>query len=452
KIHNAPQFYVQGVSRFDLLQGKVGNCWFVAALAALTMQEELFVHFWYFGDWVDVVVDDRLPVSERAELIFAKSSAPNEFWCALLEKAYAKLNGSYGDLQMGHISDALVDITGGIKTNIFLKDPPSDLWVRMKRAIDLGSFMGCGTASVNSKELTLPNGMVLTHAYTVTGVEEVPYKNRIEQLIRIRNPWGNDVEWNERWSDRSVQWNRIDPRIKANLLIMREDGEFWMALQDFKRNFVSLVICNLTPDFLKGANQQKWSLSIHHGIWLKGQSAGGPINNKEMFSLNPQYCVTLTESDMDKETNSCTFISCLLQKPSARCRNENSNSGIACFLFKVPPTFQVQNGKLPPTLLDERYLVKRLQFNPTREVSEVYELRPSTYVLVPCTYKPNEEKEFLLRAYFQRGSLQNHPSFNFNLQHPTPALNRNDNSVWKQIFDKYAQVSVVNRLSVNDLE
>ncbi|XP_038654818.1 calpain-11-like [Scyliorhinus canicula] len=459
KIHNAPQFFVEGISRFDLIQGKVGNCWFLAALAALTMQEDLFVQvvppnqdfqrnycgifhfrFWHFGDWVDVVVDDRLPVSERAELIFAKSCEPNEFWCALLEKAYAKLNGSYGDLHMGHISDALVDFTGGIKTRISLKDPPSDLWVRMKRAIELGSFMGCGTASENSRERTLPNGMVLTHAYTVTGVEEVPYKNRIEQLIRVRNPWGNNVEWNERWSDRSIQWTRVDPRIKENLLINREDGEFWMALQDFKRNFVLLVICNLTPDFLKGTNQQKWALSIHNGNWVKGQSAGGPMNNKEMFALNPQYCVTLTESDMDKETNSCSFVVCLLQKPSARWRHENRNSGIACFLFKVPPTFQVENGKLPTTLLDERYLVKRLRFKTIREVSETYELRPGTYVLVPCTYTPNEEKEFLLRAYYQRGSHQNHPNFNFNLHHPTPAPSQNDNSVWEQIFDKNAQI------------
>jgi hypothetical protein len=46
--------------------------------------------------------------------VFASSGDPNVFWPGIVEKAYAKLHGSYVSLQGGSVADALVDLTGSV--------------------------------------------------------------------------------------------------------------------------------------------------------------------------------------------------------------------------------------------------------------------------------------------------------------------------------------------------
>ncbi len=62
---------------------------------------------------------------------------------ALLEKAYAKLPGSYEALKGGSTAEAMVDFTGGCSEMFTLKDPdcPKDLINIMLRAYEHGSLM-----------------------------------------------------------------------------------------------------------------------------------------------------------------------------------------------------------------------------------------------------------------------------------------------------------------------
>ena len=52
-------------------------------------------NFWCFGVWREVIVDDRLPTYKSSDgvrrLLFCSNrERRDEFWAALLEKAYAK--------------------------------------------------------------------------------------------------------------------------------------------------------------------------------------------------------------------------------------------------------------------------------------------------------------------------------------------------------------------------
>lgn len=50
-----------------------------------------------------------------------KSSQKYEFWAALMEKAYAKMHGSYEALDGGEAAEALVDFTGGLSESFNVK-------------------------------------------------------------------------------------------------------------------------------------------------------------------------------------------------------------------------------------------------------------------------------------------------------------------------------------------
>ena len=48
-------------------------------------------NFWRYGEWVEVVIDDRLPTIDNERIFCQNRESKNEFWSSLLEKAYAKL-------------------------------------------------------------------------------------------------------------------------------------------------------------------------------------------------------------------------------------------------------------------------------------------------------------------------------------------------------------------------
>jgi hypothetical protein len=58
------------------------------------------------GVWQEVTIDDYMPCALEGQPLFTRTHS-NELWVQLLEKAYAKLHGSYECMKQGHPNEAL---------------------------------------------------------------------------------------------------------------------------------------------------------------------------------------------------------------------------------------------------------------------------------------------------------------------------------------------------------
>uniref|UniRef100_A0A8C5QFB2 Uncharacterized protein n=1 Tax=Leptobrachium leishanense TaxID=445787 RepID=A0A8C5QFB2_9ANUR len=414
-----PRFVCDDMKWTDVCQGELGNCWFLAAAASLTLYPALMAQvvppgqsftaeyagifhfkFWQFGEWVDVVVDDRLP-TRGGELCFVSSVQKAEFWAALMEKAYAKLNGSYEALSGGWINEAFVDFTGGLDESIDLQLPLPNLFPLIQRAVEKRSLMGISINIANQyeSETTTPEGLVKGHAYSVIGVYELEQNDRKVQLLRLRNPWGK-VEWNGRWSDNSPVWSLLDPALLAKLHVQQEDGEFWMQMEDFMRHFNMLEICNLTPDSMCDQNAQLWSANSFQGRWVRGHNAGGCRNYTSTFWTNPQYMVTLRED----EAGVCTLLVSLMQKDVRRGRARGRDFLVIGFeIYKVPEKFdQMTQVSQRMNLIPGLTPACLSPFVAKRDVTERFQLPPGRYLIIPSTFKPHEEAAFSLRVFTEK--------------------------------------------------
>jgi hypothetical protein len=67
-------------------------------------------------------------------------------------------------------------------------------------------------------------------------------------LIRIRNPWGNETEWNGPWSDGSAEWRYVPDEEKESIgLNFDSDGEFYMSYKVNAPTFSSFLWTTAVP-------------------------------------------------------------------------------------------------------------------------------------------------------------------------------------------------------------
>jgi hypothetical protein len=128
------------------------------------------VQFYVRGKPYIITIDDKIPVQDNGTPINARPSSQGAWWLVVLEKAYAKLNLNYANLDGGLQYEAMRALTG--QPIIFYETKSQTEKVIWETIGDADGQKFIMTASC----LKDYQGLVGGHAYTIIGVQEL-FKN-----------------------------------------------------------------------------------------------------------------------------------------------------------------------------------------------------------------------------------------------------------------------------------
>ncbi|GMH43643.1 hypothetical protein BSKO_11565 [Bryopsis sp. KO-2023] len=248
----------------DIQQGELATCYMLTALSAMAEWPERVlrillsqtvnqagcygVQFCVRGQWREIIVDDRFPC-HNGSLAFSKGSG-HQLWVCIIEKAWAKLYGSFMRVEGGFTGHCLATFTGAPVHELRIDE--QNLWDRILFGEKQDWIMSTG--GIKNKANVEAVGLVESHAYALLAAYKVQTTRGTVRLVKLRNPWGSG-EWNGAWSDHSPLWtNDLKNQVGME---DEDDGIFFMSFDDFRSYFGTLSICMYYEGFFHRSLQSE---------------------------------------------------------------------------------------------------------------------------------------------------------------------------------------------------
>ncbi|GBG34446.1 Calpain [Hondaea fermentalgiana] len=439
-----------------LRQGRLANAWWLnavsllaASVAGRTALQKLFVssahaashgiysvRFWKRGAWTVIHVDDKVPCDPRGVPLFSRCLDPNEVWILVLEKAYAKLHGSYLNLENGRLVEALRDLTGGVAAWASLND-----WFDFAARVPSLPINDGNDPASEKKASTLvfgarispegladggprkrSDGLRAGWIYSVQGAFQSDCGK--VRLVGLREPW-RAAFWRGPWSklDRATWHAHMDVKEALNPDDDIPEDAVYLPWDLFSSTFGQVLVCQLpTAETARTRFQGRFeSSSLVCG-------AGGSPADEVNWLTNPMIAFTASEPaclsisfGQDEDARMDDFFSPSRDRGFVRTATQQRSdddsddedtevaqdksfaismpsrdtSGLGLIVLKVG---NKDSGRQRATGFQESRMVGNSgeQYRTDREVGCFCRLTAGDYVIVPSTFASNVQGEFVI--------------------------------------------------------
>lgn len=305
EMESKPSLYgSKGVNPGAVRQGGLGDCWYLAAIAAVgewperiktifngrstyASDGQFVLNLYVYGKAQRVHIDDRLPMGGRNPA-FAKKSPNGAWWGPLLEKGGAKYWGHYQRMSGGWMSEAFNMLvnqpTGGFNAKNM---SPSAIWEKVVKMDKSHQIMSAACFKDGKEKY----GLVTSHAYTIIGCGETGGK----KYIKCRNPWGVEKYRGPMGDQDTAAWT-AQAKKDLNHNPNTADGTFWVPLELYSQLFNGISSVNFRDDWKRDHKMAAWDRTSYRTI---KHTISNP--KTQMFSLSMQ-----TPGDRMFQDRSCS--------------------------------------------------------------------------------------------------------------------------------------------------
>ena len=266
EIYPEPRLFSGKINAQEITNGKISSSYFLSAISAICdypgLIKNIFINKEYNpdgyytlvlfidGEYKTIYLDDYFPCLKGTNIPYFTKVNNFSFWPLLLEKAWAKINGSYQNALSGWPNDIFRAFTGFACEELnHSEETPERIW-RIIKTVKENNGIICTSTKIG--EGINEVGLIPGISYSVINAVEVEdEKNRKIFLLKLRNDLGNSV-WNGDWSENSVYWtDNIKKQIPKEEKTDKNKGEFYICLNDYISYFSRTDLCNVIYDGFK---------------------------------------------------------------------------------------------------------------------------------------------------------------------------------------------------------